>query len=71
MGSTRAETAILSKSGALLAGSAEMDGVGTMGHMLFVVPVVGFVVAAGTGIFVRARRTREDRRFLVKFSPPE
>jgi hypothetical protein len=39
-----------------------------MGHMLIVVPAIGFVVAAGAGIIVRARRARQEEHSRGVFS---
>jgi hypothetical protein len=32
-----------------------------MVHTLILVPVAGFALAAGVGVFVRARRARQDK----------
>jgi len=32
-------------------------------HSLVVIPAAAFVVAAGTGIAIRARRARDDKRY--------
>ena len=39
-----------------------------MGHYLILIPVVGFVLAAGTGVFVRNRRAREDKNVRDGFT---
>lgn len=39
-----------------------------MGHLLIVVPAIGFVVAAGAGILVRARRANQDEHSRNVFS---
>lgn len=39
-----------------------------MGHLFIVVPAIGFVVAAGAGILVRARRARQDEHSRDVFS---
>jgi hypothetical protein len=39
-----------------------------MGHLLIVVPAIGFVFAAGAGILVRTRRARQDENSRGAFS---
>ncbi|HYG98141.1 MAG TPA: hypothetical protein VD837_03350 [Terriglobales bacterium] len=39
-----------------------------MGHLFIVVPAVGFVVAVGAGIIVRARKARSDEQSRGMFS---
>ncbi len=42
---------------------------GSMLHNLIIFPVAAFVIAAGTGIVIRARRARDDKRFRdLRFS---
>lgn len=35
----------------------------SMVHSLVIFPAMAFVIAAGTGIAIRARRAREDKRY--------
>lgn len=35
----------------------------SMIHSMVIFPAVAFVIAAGTGIAIRARRAREDKRY--------
>ena len=38
-------------------------------HSLVIIPAVAFVIAAGSGIAIRARRAREDKRYRdLRFS---
>ena len=37
-------------------------------HALIFIPAVGFVLAAGAGVFIRARRAREDKRVRDGFT---
>jgi hypothetical protein len=38
-------------------------------HSLVVIPAAAFVIAAGTGIAIRARRARDDKRYRdLRFS---
>lgn len=39
-----------------------------MGYYLFLLPITGFMLAAGTGVLIRARRAREDKRVRDTFS---
>ena len=39
-----------------------------LGHSLILIPIFGFVLAAGTGFLVRARRSREDKNVRDDFS---
>ena len=48
--------------------SHEGTGYQKMAHLLIAVPALGFVIAAGTGILVRARRAREDKHARDIFS---
>ena len=41
---------------------------GYIAHDLVILPIVGFVLAAGAGIFIRARRARDDRRVRDGFT---
>jgi hypothetical protein len=42
-------------------------------HALIFVPAVGFVLAAGAGVLIRARRARQDERvrdeFTITYTP--
>jgi hypothetical protein len=38
------------------------------GHGLIILPVIGFVFAAGAGVLLRARRAREEKRLWDKFT---
>jgi len=39
-----------------------------MAHYLILLPITGFMIAAGTGVLIRARRAREDKRVRDAFS---
>jgi hypothetical protein len=40
---------------------------GQITHGLSILPLVGFVIAASAGIFIRARRARADKRVRDDF----
>jgi hypothetical protein len=37
-------------------------------HDLIILPMMGFVLAAGVGVLIRARRAREDKRVRDGFT---
>ena len=41
---------------------------GYIAHGLILVPVAGFVLAAGAGVLIRSRRAREDKRVRDGFT---
>jgi hypothetical protein len=68
-GSTGAGVLIREK-GKQISGISEVkSNMGSIFHSLLVIPLVGFVVAVGTGIVIRKRSMKEDERYRdLRFS---